>query len=100
MSGRSRETTVTFDHPFRLAAFDRDLPAGSYRLVTEEEEVLGLSFLAFQRTATLLQTPALSAPRGAVQQSVPVDQADLDAALLRDQAEEPATKTPHREDDR
>jgi hypothetical protein len=34
-------------------------PAGTYRLVTEEEEIPGLSFVAFRRTAMLLHLPAL-----------------------------------------
>jgi hypothetical protein len=32
---------------------DSKLPAGTYRLVTEEEEIPALSFVAFRRTATL-----------------------------------------------
>jgi hypothetical protein len=34
--------------------------AGRYRLVTDEDEMLGLSFLAFPRTATMLHIPAIS----------------------------------------
>jgi hypothetical protein len=36
-------------------------PSGTYRVVTEEDEILGLSFVAFRRTPTLLHLPALSA---------------------------------------
>ncbi len=83
MTMRTKETTVTFIHPFQLSAFDRVLPAGTYRLVTDEEEILGLSFLAYQRMATTLHTPSLSAAHG-ISESVPISQADLDAALIRD----------------
>ena len=50
MSVRTTETTVTFKHPFTLPSFDGPQPAGTYRLVMDEEEILGLSFLAFRRT--------------------------------------------------
>jgi hypothetical protein len=61
MAVRSTETKITFRHPFMLAALGATQPAGTYRLVTEEEEIDGLSFVAFRRTATLLHLPALSA---------------------------------------
>jgi hypothetical protein len=38
----------------------RRSPPEPYRLVREEEEIDGLSFLAFRRTVTLLHLPALS----------------------------------------
>ena len=41
---RSIETTVTFRRPFTLAALDGVQPAGTYRLVEEQEEIAGLSF--------------------------------------------------------
>lgn len=59
---RSTETTVTFRRPFTLAALDGVQPAGTYRLVEEEEEIAGLSFVAFRRMATLLHVPANPAP--------------------------------------
>jgi hypothetical protein len=40
---RTTETMVTFRHPFVLAAVAATQPAGTYRLVTEEEEIPGLS---------------------------------------------------------
>jgi hypothetical protein len=42
---RTIETMVTFRHPFGLAAMEATQPAGTYRLVTEEEEIPGLSSL-------------------------------------------------------
>jgi hypothetical protein len=59
MADRTTETTVTFKHPFSLTSLDSRQPAGTYRLVMDEEEILGLSFLAFRRTATMLHIPAL-----------------------------------------
>lgn len=60
VSVRTTETTITFHHPFLLPSVDCPQPAGTYRLVTDEEEILGLSFLAFRRTAIMLHTPAIS----------------------------------------
>ena len=54
MSTRTTETTVTFRRPFTLLSVEGAQPAGTYRLVTEEEQIPGLSFVAFRRTATLL----------------------------------------------
>ena len=59
MAVRTTETTVTFKRRFTLPSVDCPQPAGTYRLVTDEEEILGLSFLAFRRTATMLHIPAI-----------------------------------------
>jgi hypothetical protein len=57
---RLTETTITFRHSFALADLEAAQPPGTYRLVTEEEEIPGLSFVALRRTVTLLHLPALS----------------------------------------
>lgn len=62
MTIRSRETTVTFSHPFKLSVLDSAQPAGTYRLVIDEEEIPDISFLAYRRLATMLHTPAVSTP--------------------------------------
>jgi len=49
---RTTETTITFRRPFTLSALDKAQPAGTYRVVTEEEEIDGLSLVAFRRRAT------------------------------------------------
>ncbi len=83
MSVRTTETTATFRRPFLLAAIGDLQPAGVYRVVTDEEEIPGLSFTAFQRTATMLHLPAIGVV-AATSQVVPVDPADLAAALAAD----------------
>ena len=62
MSTRTTETTVTFSRSFTLSAVDGVLPAGTYRVSVDEEEIDGLSFRAFQRVATMLHLPADPAP--------------------------------------
>jgi hypothetical protein len=44
MTMRTRSKTVTFAFPFLLKGVDRVLPAGDYRVVTDEELIEGLSF--------------------------------------------------------
>ena len=83
MTTRSTESTVRFSHPFRLSPFDRAQPAGSYRLLTEEEPLQGLSFEAFQRVRTLLYLPADGAP-GRTREAVEINPAELAAVLVAD----------------
>lgn len=45
---------MTFDHPFCLDDIEEELPAGSYTIETEEEQLDSTSFLAFRRVATTL----------------------------------------------
>lgn len=83
MAFRTTETTITFRRPFTLTSIDAQQPAGTYRVVIDEEEILGLSFLAFQRTRTTLHIPAVSSySRGC--QAFPVNAGELAAALQAD----------------
>jgi hypothetical protein len=83
MADRSTETTVTFRHPFRLSALERPQPAGTYMVVTDEEEIVGLSFVAFRRMATLLHLPAVGTARTRAE-VVCIDPLELTAALIAD----------------
>jgi hypothetical protein len=80
---RSIERTVTFRRPFTLAALDGVQSAGTYRLVEEQEEIAGLSFVAFRRVATLLHVPANPAP-GETCQMVSISPDELAVALAAD----------------
>jgi hypothetical protein len=83
MAGRSIETAITFKHPFWLTSIEGHLPPGRYRLVTDEEDISGPSFLAFRQTATRLHLPALPI-RGRATQVIGVDPAELKATLEAD----------------
>ena len=85
MSIRTTETTVTFRHPFTLTAIDGIQPAGTYRLVTDEQQIPGLSFVAFQRMTTALYLPSRPSP-GCKREVVNVDPAELADALKADAA--------------
>lgn len=83
MTTRNTETALTFSKAFALSDVDRPLPAGTYRVVYDEEDIPGLSFLAFRRVATMLQVPALSAPGGPTEMFL-VNPDELAAALEAD----------------
>ena len=65
MNTRTSESLVTFHRAFTLRGVDSPQPPGTYRVVVDEAEIHGLSFLAFQRTATMLHTPAVKTAGGA-----------------------------------
>lgn len=81
MTTRTRRETITFAHPFRLNGVDRQLAAGAYEVVTDEEMIEGLSFASFRRVATMIMVPAA---RGAAMEMISIDPADLGDARRRD----------------
>jgi len=83
MADRSTETIVTFAHPFKLSALDAEQPAGSYRVITDEVEIPGLSFLAYAHAATMLHVPAIGS-KSAHRQVFNVGHEELAAALVAD----------------
>ena len=84
MNTRSRETSVTFAHPFTLKSLEGVQPAGTYRVVIDEDEISNISFLAYRRVATMLHLPAVSAPGGSGQVFT-VSSEELEKALEADQ---------------
>jgi hypothetical protein len=83
MPVRVTETTVTFKRPFTLPEFDSPQPAGTYRLVTDEEEISGLSHVAFRRVGMTLRLPSLET-KGGMEQTISVTASELAAALTAD----------------
>jgi hypothetical protein len=88
MAIRATETTVRFRHPFTLTFLNCPQPAGTYPLVTDEEETLGLSFLVVQRTVTMLYIPAFAISSSPTQ-IYHVNSAELAAALEADGRAQP-----------
>jgi hypothetical protein len=82
---RSSRDMVTFHHPFKLPALDTEQPAGTYMVLTEEEEIPGLSFLAWRRVATQIHLPAIGRETGQ-EQVVTIDPKELADARTRDTA--------------
>ncbi len=93
MATRTTESIVRFAHSFSIEGIERTLPPGEYRVVTEEEPIEGLSFLAYRRVATSIVLPLVfersispRADRFASVEVVPVAPADLARAVQRDAA--------------
>jgi len=85
MITRSRSKTVVFHKPFLLKGIDRMLPAGDYRVVTDEELIEGISFPVYRRVSTMIFVPA-PMPGASSIEMVTIDPLDLRAALNRDKA--------------
>ncbi|MGZ5803977.1 MAG: hypothetical protein ACXWKC_20820 [Xanthobacteraceae bacterium] len=81
MNTRTREATLNFCRPFSLKGVEGMLPAGAYRVVTDEELIEGLSFPVYRRVATMIFVPSRS--RAAVEM-VTVDPNELKTAHERD----------------
>ena len=75
--------TLTFEHPFRLKGIDRTLPAGTYQVITDEELIEGLSFLAYRSLSTMMVVPGKQASSI---EMVTIDPLELRAAQDRDAA--------------
>jgi hypothetical protein len=80
---RTSREEITFSHPFTLPGLDGPQPAGTYLVVTEEEEIPGLSFLAWKRVATVIHLPAMGVA-SAIEQVITIQPQDLVAAQTRD----------------
>jgi hypothetical protein len=83
MATRSKSKSVVFSHPFELKGVGRSLPAGEYRVVTDEELIEQVSFPVYRRVATMIFVPAESS-NGAVVEMVAIDPRELQAAQTRD----------------
>ena len=89
MTTRSRREVVTFRHPFHIRGIARELPAGAYEVVTDEEMIEGLSFAAWRRVATMITVPAEGGPGGTTEMHAigSIDLADaqrIDASVAND----------------
>ncbi|WP_202618056.1 hypothetical protein [Aureimonas leprariae] len=82
MSDRAIETTVTFANAFAIDRSTGIRPAGTYRVVVEENEIRGVSFLSFNQVATLFHVPAIGT--SGFRHVFSVDLKDLDAAVETD----------------
>jgi hypothetical protein len=80
---RTSRKAVTFNHPFRLAGFDAMQPPGTYIVVTEEEEIPGLSFICWRRVETTLRLPAVGRETG-LEQVISINPQDLAEAVTKD----------------
>ena len=83
MTMRTTSRTVTFVHPFNLSGMDKEQPAGTYTVETDEELLQTSSLSAYKRVSTLMRLSAR--PTGTMlTQIVDVNPLELTAALARD----------------
>lgn len=85
MLTRTREDVVLFRRPFRLSGEDHPCPAGAWLVQTEEELIQSLSFPAWRRTGTTIRFR--DPLPGRTIRVIPVEPAELAAALAADAAE-------------
>lgn len=88
MITRTRSDQVVFAHPFELRGIDRPLPAGEYRVVTEEALIEEVSFPVYRRVSTVIFVPAQF--HSSAVEMVTIDPHDLKAARDRDKTHQPA----------
>jgi hypothetical protein len=86
---RSRRETVTFRHPFRIKGIERQLQAGAYEVVTDEELIEGLSFPCFRRVATMIMVPG-APPHHHSTEMLSINSIDLADAQAADATASPA----------
>lgn len=79
MFTRTKTRTVHFDAPFTLTGLDGAHPAGDYRVLDDEEQMTGISWLAYRRVATMIEVVA-----GSKTSLITIDPAELEAALEKD----------------
>ncbi|MCV3272705.1 hypothetical protein [Roseobacter sp. WL0113] len=84
MSVRSSSLRVTFLHPFSLADFPDELPAGDYEVLIQEQLLRGQGFETYQRTATHMTVPGRGDRAGWMELHT-ISERDLNEALSRDQ---------------
>ena len=85
MANRVRVKTVTFKNPFELKGYAEVLPAGDYQVETEEEPLMGLTFVGYRRILTLLHLHPAS-KNEKFGSTLTIDPNDLDTAYFNDLA--------------
>jgi hypothetical protein len=83
MTLRRSSKTVTFRRPFCMEGADRLLPPADYQVVTDEELIESLSFLAYRRVSTVMIVPGKA---GSTVEMLTIDPFDLQAAQDEDAA--------------
>ncbi|SIQ02833.1 hypothetical protein SAMN05880561_101850 [Rhizobium sp. RU33A] len=79
MFTRTKTRTVHFDAPFTLTGLEGVHPPGDYQVQDDEEQITGISWLAYRRVATAIEVVA-----GKKTSLIGIDPSELDAALELD----------------
>jgi hypothetical protein len=78
--------SIEFANPFKLVGVEKSQPAGIYAVETVEEQLEGVSFVAYRRLSTTISLHG-NTTATASRQVTDVDPIDLAAALDRDRAQ-------------
>ncbi|WP_137134338.1 hypothetical protein [Rhizobium sp. FKY42] len=79
MFTRTKKRTVQFKAPFTLTGLQGLHPAGNYDVLDDEEEITGISWLAYRRVSTMIEVTS-----GNSKSLVEINPLELDAALEKD----------------
>lgn len=80
MFTRTKTRTVHFTAPFTIKGVEGGpFPPGDYRVEDEEEQITGISWLAYKRVATTIEVTA-----GNKTSLIDIDPLDLESALEED----------------
>lgn len=79
MFTRTKTRTVHFDGPFTLTGLEGPYPAGDYEVKDDEEQITGISWLAYRRVATMIEVAI-----GKTKSLIDIDPSELDEALEKD----------------
>ena len=80
---RSTHDMIRFKQPVCLPEIAAVQPAGTYMVVTDEEDLPGLSLSAWHRVSTQIHLPAIGEFRGR-EQVTDIDPKNLASAMMRD----------------
>ncbi len=83
MANRTTQAIVRFTNAFLLPGSNKPQPAGYYRVDLDEESIEGVSRLAWRRVGSFIHLPGIGV-KISTHQMVPINAADLDAALEKD----------------
>lgn len=79
MFTRTKTRTVHFDRPFVLFGLEGPQAPGDYQVQDDEEQITGISWLAYRKVATLIEITS-----GAKRSLVTIDGDELNAAIEQD----------------
>jgi len=83
LNNRTRREMVQFNQAFRIAGIDRQMPAGSYEVIKDEELIEGLSFASYRVVSTMMMVPA-APPHANSTEMILIGNADLAEAQRKD----------------
>ncbi|MHA7971967.1 hypothetical protein [Rhizobium sp. CAU 1783] len=70
---------MNFKAPFTLTGLQGAYPPGDYDILDDEEQIVGVSWLAFRRVSTMIEVAS-----GNKKSLFAIDPSELDAALEKD----------------